>query len=192
MLPFVAGPYGVKLATRILATAIFILSLDLLIGVTGLVSFGHAAFFGLGAYAVWFVSPADDGANLLAALGAGAGLAAAAAAIVGAFAVRTRGFYFIMVTLAASQMLFAVFHDTRIAGGSDGASIAVKPYLAVGGATLLDFQDRASLFWMRAGLAGDALRRRTVAGADTVRACVAGHPGERIADERAGFQCLLV
>ena len=110
-LPLFAGPYAVKLATRILATAIFVLSLDLLIGVTGLVSFGHAAFFGTGAYAVWFVSPAEDGANIFVALGAGIGLAAAAAFIIGLFAVRTRGFYFIMVTLAASQMLFALFHD---------------------------------------------------------------------------------
>jgi len=151
-LPLVAGPYAVKLATRILATAIFVLSLDLLVGVTGLVSFGHAAFFGIGAYAVWFVSPADDGANPFLALGAGIGLAALAALIIGLFAVRTRGFYFIMVTLAASQMLFALFHDTRIAGGSDGASITVKPYLAIGSTTLIDFQSRAALFWCALGL----------------------------------------
>jgi branched-chain amino acid transport system permease protein len=146
-LPWVAGLYTVKFATRILAIAIFVMSLDILIGVTGLVGFGHAAFFGLGAYAVWFVTPADDGANLLVALAAASGLAGLGAAVIGFFAVRTRGFYFIMVTLAASQMMFALFHDTRIAGGSDGASIDVKPYLEIAGRTVLDLQNRNTLLW---------------------------------------------
>ncbi|WP_333821700.1 branched-chain amino acid ABC transporter ATP-binding protein/permease [Pinisolibacter sp.] len=146
-LPWMAGLYTVKFATRILAVAIFVMSLDILIGVTGLVGFGHAAFFGLGAYAVWFVTPTDDGANLLVALAAASGLAGLGAAVVGFFAVRTRGFYFIMVTLAASQMMFALFHDTRIAGGSDGASIDVKPYLEIAGRTVLDFQNRNTLLW---------------------------------------------
>jgi branched-chain amino acid transport system permease protein len=51
-LPFVLGPYAVKFTTRVLVLAIMVTSLDLLIGITGLVSFGHAAFFALGAYAV--------------------------------------------------------------------------------------------------------------------------------------------
>ncbi len=146
-LPWIAGPYTVKFATRVLAMAIFVMSLDILIGVTGLVGFGHAGFFGLGAYAVWFVTPKDDGANLILALASGIGLAGLGAAVIGFFAVRTRGFYFIMVTLAASQMLFALFHDTRIAGGSDGASIDVKPYLEIAGRTVLDFQSRNTLLW---------------------------------------------
>jgi branched-chain amino acid transport system permease protein len=146
-LPWMAGLYTVKFATRVLAVAIFVMSLDILIGVTGLVGFGHAAFFGLGAYAVWFVTPADDGANLVVALAAASGLAGLGAAVIGFFAVRTRGFYFIMVTLAASQMMFALFHDTRIAGGSDGASIDVKPYLEIAGRTVLDFQNRNTLLW---------------------------------------------
>ena len=153
--PMWLGPYGVKFATRIISLGILVLSLDLLIGVTGLVSFGHAAFYGLGAYAVWFVSPKDDSADLLKALALAIGLAGGAAAIIGAFAVRTRGFYFIMVTLAASQMLYALFHDTRIAGGSDGASIAVKPDLVIAGVTLIDFYNRNSIYWF--GLAALAL-----------------------------------
>ena len=146
-LPWLGGPYTVKFATRVVAMAIFVMSLDILIGVTGLVGFGHAAFFGLGAYAVWFVTPKDDGANLILALASGVGLAGIGAAVIGFFAVRTRGFYFIMVTLAASQMLFALFHDTRIAGGSDGASIDVKPFLEIGGRVILDFQQRNTLLW---------------------------------------------
>ena len=115
----------------ILAT--FVLSLDLLIGVTGLVSFGHAAFFGCGAYAVYFVSPESEAANVFVALGAGLLAGGLAAFVVGAFATLTRGFYFIMVTLAAGQMLFALFHDTDIAKGSDGAYINVKPDLTLFG-----------------------------------------------------------
>ncbi len=147
VLPWTGSVYTVKFATRIMAMAIFVMSLDILIGVTGLVSFGHAAFFGLGAYAVYFVTPSDEGANLAVAIAAAMGLAGLGAAVIGFFAVRTRGFYFIMVTLAASQMLFALFHDTRIAGGSDGASIDIKPALEIAGRTVLDFQGRDTLLW---------------------------------------------
>jgi branched-chain amino acid transport system permease protein len=147
-LPFVAGPYPVKLMTRIVIIATFVLSLDLLIGVTGLVSFGHAAFFGCGAYAVYFVSPEAEAANVIVALGAGLLAGGLAALVVGAFATLTRGFYFIMVTLAAGQMLFALFHDTDIAKGSDGAYINVKPELTLGGLTLLDFSDRRQFYYV--------------------------------------------
>ncbi len=152
VLPSFASPYFIKFATRVIVMALFVISLDLLIGVTGLISFGHAAFFGLGAYAVFFVSPKEEGANLLIALGAALILSGSAAAIIGAFAVRTRGFYFIMVTLAASQMLFSLFHDTRMAGGSDGASINVKPELVLGGATLIDLSNRNSLYFLALAL----------------------------------------
>jgi len=76
-LPFVAGTYPIKLMTRIIILATFVLSLDLLIGITGLVSFGHGAFFGCGAYAVYFVSPESEAANAFVALGAGFMLATA-------------------------------------------------------------------------------------------------------------------
>jgi branched-chain amino acid transport system permease protein len=143
-----SGPYAVKFATRIIALAIFVVSLDLLIGIAGLVSFGHAAFFGLGAYAVWFVTPKDDSANVLVAFGTAVLLAGAAAAFIGAFVVRARGFYFIMVTLAASQMLYALFHDTGLAGGSDGASFNIKPDLVIAGATIIDLNRRLTLFYV--------------------------------------------
>jgi ABC-type branched-subunit amino acid transport system ATPase component/ABC-type branched-subunit amino acid transport system permease subunit len=147
-LPFVAGIYPVKLMTRIIILATFVLSLDLLIGITGLVSFGHAAFFGCGAYAVYFVSPESEAANAFAALGAGLLLGGAAAFVIGAFATLTRGFYFIMVTLAAGQMLFSLFHDTDIAKGSDGAYINVKPELVFRGTSLLDFSDRRQFYYV--------------------------------------------
>ena len=120
-LPWLVGPYGLKFATRLIILSIFVVSLDFLLGLAGLVSFGHAAFFGAGAYAVYFVSPESESANVFVALGAGMGLAAIVALVAGAFACLTRGFYFIMVTLAAGQMMVSLVHDTDIAKGSDGA-----------------------------------------------------------------------
>ena len=146
--PFVLGPYAVKFTTRVLVLAIMVTSLDLLIGIAGLVSFGHAAFFALGAYAVYFISPESGSANALLALAAGAALAAAGALVIGVFAMLTRGFYFIMVTLAAGQMVFSIFYDTGIAKGSDGAYVNVKPDLTVGGWTLLDFDARRQFFFV--------------------------------------------
>jgi len=146
--PFVLSPYAVKFTTRVLVLAIMVISLDLLIGITGLVSFGHAAFFALGAYAVYFVSPESESANALVVLAAGATLAAAGAFVIGVFAMLTRGFYFIMVTLAAGQMVFSIFYDTDIAKGSDGAYVNVKPDLTIGGSTLLDFDNRRQFFYV--------------------------------------------
>jgi len=146
-IPFLGGPYAVKFATRVMVIAILVISLDFLIGITGLVSFGHAMFFGLGAYAIYFVSPEADAANALIAFPLAVLAAAAGAAIIGALAVLTRGFYFIMVTLAFGQMLFSLFHDTRFAGGSDGAYINVKPQIALGPVTLLDLGNRVNFYY---------------------------------------------
>ncbi len=146
-IPFLGGPYAVKFATRVMVFAILVISLDFLIGITGLVSFGHAMFFGLGAYAVYFVSPEADAANALLAFPLAVLAAAIGAAIIGALAVLTRGFYFIMVTLAFGQMLFSLFHDTRFAGGSDGAYINVKPQIALGPVTLLDLGNRVNFYY---------------------------------------------
>ena len=147
VLPLFGGGYAIKFVTRVMVLAMFVVSLDFLIGITGLVSFGHAMFFGLGAYAVYFVSPATSAANALIAFPAAMLLAGLAAAVIGALAVLTRAFYFIMVTLAFGQMLFSLFHDTSIAGGSDGAYINVKPSLALGGLTLLDFEGRNTFYY---------------------------------------------
>ena len=146
--PFFVGPYGLKFVTRLVVFSTFVVSLDFLLGLAGLVSFGHAAFFGVGAYAVYFVSPEADSANALLALGGAVVASAVAALAIGAFACLTRGFYFIMVTLAAGQMMFSLFHDTDIAGGSDGAYINAKPVLAAFGSRLLDFDDRRTFYYV--------------------------------------------
>src|ERR1700741_2693828 len=119
-LPAVLTPYTQDLVVRIAIYAIFALSLELLVGMTGLVSLGHAAFLGIGAYTTVLLSPEADAGNLLLLLGASVAAAAAYALFVGALSLRTKGIYFIMVTLAFAQMAYFVFHDTKLGGGSDG------------------------------------------------------------------------
>jgi branched-chain amino acid transport system permease protein len=151
LVPLVGETYAIKVATRIIVLAIFAMSLDLLLGYTGLVSFGHAAFLGLAAYSLQIYSPEYEATNILFALPVVLGVTALVGALIGALVVRTSGIYFIMVTLAFAQMMFYFFHDSQIAGGSDGAYIWVKPFLAIGEVTLLDFEDRGTLLWFALG-----------------------------------------
>jgi branched-chain amino acid transport system permease protein len=134
--PLLASPYGFDLVTKIMIYAIFALSLELLVGGTGLVCFGHAAFFGIGAYATVLLSPDGEGANLGLLMAACIGLAALYALAVGSLSLRTKGVYFIMVTLAFAQMAYYVIHDTPLGGGTDGIYLNVKP--ALGGWFELD------------------------------------------------------
>ena len=107
--------------------AIFAMSLDLLVGYTGLVSFGHAAYFGVAAYAVALLSPKFAAASFWLTLPAAIVAAALSAFVIGLFVLRTKGVYFIMVTLAFAQMVYFVFHDTKLGGGSDGIYLNFKP-----------------------------------------------------------------
>ncbi|WP_077034966.1 branched-chain amino acid ABC transporter permease [Pelomonas sp. KK5] len=123
--PLAAGAFGLDLVAKIMIAAIFALSLELLVGQTGLVCFGHAAFFGIGAYAAALgMNHAESLALLLPASVAAAGLYALA---VGALSLRTRGVYFIMVTLAFAQMAYYVVHDTPLGGGTDGIYLSGVP-----------------------------------------------------------------
>ena len=131
--PFFAEGFYLTFATKILIVALFALSLDLLVGHAGLVSLGHALFFGLGAYTLMLLSPEAAGASLPLSLGAAALVAAAAALLVGALVLRTSGVYFIMVTLAFAQMAYYAVHDSRHLGGSDGKYIYVRPVLELFG-----------------------------------------------------------
>ncbi len=142
--PWVGGSYGVGLATKIMIYAIFALSLELLVGGTGLVCFGHAAFFGIGAYATVLLSPGYDAAHLGWLLPACIAAAALYALAVGALSLRTRGVYFIMVTLAFAQMAYYVVHDTPLGGGTDGIYLNAKP--ALGTAFELDGGPRLYYF----------------------------------------------
>ena len=145
--PYVGGKFYVDLVLTTMILAIFALSLELLVGNTGLVSFGHAAFFGIGAYATALLTPSAEAPSLAWLLPAVVAITALAAAAIGALSLRTRGIYFIMVTLAFAQMAYFVFHDTKLAGGSDGMYLYVKPALALAGATLLDLDDPRTFYY---------------------------------------------
>ena len=114
--PYVGGKFYVDLVLTTMILSIFALSLELLVGNTGLVSFGHAAFFGIGAYATALLTPSADAPSLAWLLPAVVVFTGLAAAAIGALSLRTRGIYFIMVTLAFAQMAYFVFHDTKLAG----------------------------------------------------------------------------
>ena len=145
-LPLAISAYDQDVVVRIAIYAIFTLSLELLVGATGLVSLGHAAFLGIGAYATVLAS-GDGGASLWLVVPLAVGAAAAYAVVVGALSLRTRGVYFIMVTLAFAQMAYFVVHDTKAGGGSDGVFLYVKPTLVVAGLTLVDLGQRIHLYY---------------------------------------------
>ena len=127
LLPLVLSDYSRALVSEIFIFAILAMSLDLLLGFTGLMSLGHAAFFGLGAYAV-AVLGVQLGLNAWLGLLAGVALAGAGAALIGFFCVRTGGIPFLMLTLAFSQLVFSVALKWRdVTGGSDGLAIAERP-----------------------------------------------------------------
>ncbi len=145
--PLVGSEFYAEVVAKILILAIFAMSLDLLVGFTGLVSFGHAAYFGIAAYAVVLFSPPFAAANLWWVLPASMAVAAAAAFVIGLFVLRTKGIYFIMVTLAFAQMTYYIFHDTALGGGSDGIYLDLKPDATVAGITPFDFAEPLHLYY---------------------------------------------
>jgi branched-chain amino acid transport system permease protein len=146
-LPLFVDGYGADLALRIMVYAIFALSLQLLVGVTGLVSLGHAGFFGIAAY-VTVLASGDDAASIAWLLPASMLAAGIYAAAVGALSLRTRGVYFIMVTLAFAQMAYFVFHDTPVGGGSDGIFLTMRPNLRLGETVLLDLEKAPQIYYL--------------------------------------------
>ena len=161
--PWVGERFHVQLVTQMMVLAIFAMSLDLLVGFTGLVSFGHAAFYGIAGYGLAILTR-DAGLTSIAATLpltlAACGLAALA---IGALAIRTTVIYFIMVTLAFAQMIYFYFNDARDYGGSDGLAINTRPLLAVGDVTLLNLQNRTTFFYVAfAALVGTFLFLRAL------------------------------
>jgi branched-chain amino acid transport system permease protein len=150
--PLVLETYYQDLVMKIVIYAIFALSLELLAGTTGLVSLGHAAFFGIGAYVTALAAPQYEAGNPVLLLALAMGAAAAYALFVGALSLRTKEVYFIMVTLAFAQMAYFVFHDTPIGGGSDGMYLMMRPVLKAGDTTLLDFEQPRHLYFVALGL----------------------------------------
>ena len=129
LFPLVSGSYGIDFVGKIMVYAIFALSLELLVGATGLICFGQAAFFGIGAYAAVLLSSDSNPSSIAWLLPACVLAAAGYALVVGALSLRTKGVYFIMVTLAFAQMAYYVVHDTPLGGGTDGIYLTLKPVL---------------------------------------------------------------
>jgi branched-chain amino acid transport system permease protein len=117
--PLLGDVFYTRLATRILIFGLIAIGLNLIVGYTGLVSFGHAAFVGLGAYTVAILRFHGVESGLLA-LPAAIAVAAIGGLVIGAVALRTSGVYFIMITLAFAQMLFYLATGLERYGGDDG------------------------------------------------------------------------
>ena len=148
LFPVLDSTFYTQLLTKVLIMAIFAMSLDLLVGYTGLVSFGHAAYFGLAGYALALMGPKYEAASLWWTLPGAIGICVVFALVTGLVVLRTRGIYFIMVTLAFAQMLFFVFHDTKLGGGSDGVYIYAKPTMNLGETVLVNLEKLDQFYWL--------------------------------------------
>jgi branched-chain amino acid transport system permease protein len=135
--------FYLSFASRILITALAASSLNLVLGYGGMVSFGHAAFVGTGAYvasialaegmgSAWFGWPAAVLASGLAALA------------IGAISLRTRGVYFIMITLAFAQMVFYLVNSMKAYGGDEGLTLPARASIGFG----LDLGDEVTFYYV--------------------------------------------
>jgi len=149
--PLVGTDFYAQMVARMMILAIFAMSLDLLQGVTGLVSLGHAAFFGIGGYFLSLVTPDANPVSLWWTLPGAVAAAALFALVIGFFVVGTHGIYFIMVTMAFAQMLFFLVFDNKELnlfglplrlGGSDGLYINFKP-----DAGIVDLENRKVFYY---------------------------------------------
>ena len=145
--PFVGSDFYTQMVTRMMIMAIFAMSLDLLQGVTGLVSLGHAAYFGLAGYALAFFTPQGEAVSLWWSLPLAVLASGLAALLIGFFVVRTHGIYFIMVTMAFAQMVFFLFFDNKVLGGSDGLYINFKPDTTLFGWMPFDLDNKRTLYY---------------------------------------------
>jgi branched-chain amino acid transport system permease protein len=151
LLQAIGAGYYVSTAGRIVVFAIAATSLNLELGYAGLVSFGHAAFFGLGAYAtgVMISAGADNaGADLVVTVA----VTALAALVIGAISLRTRGVYFIMITLAFGQMLFYLANSIKGYGGDEGLTIHARSALFG-----LDLKDAPTFYYVALAVLGATL-----------------------------------
>ncbi|MGO4713084.1 branched-chain amino acid ABC transporter permease [Bradyrhizobium sp. 2TAF24] len=179
-LPFMVPTYYVQFASKVMIMGLLALALNLVVGHGGMVSLCHAAFFGVAGYMLALATPKYDPASLWLTLPLAVGASALVALVIGALALRTRGVYFIMVTLAFGEMLFYLFHDTSFAGGSDGAYVNTKPEIAIAGQVLLDLEKPITFYLVVLGvlLAALALLDMLV-GSPFGRALAAARDNER-------------
>ncbi len=147
VMPPLAGlfdqPYLLDIAMRMMCLAIAAVSLNLALGFGGMISFGHAAFIGIGAYAVGIPAYYGEYSGFLH-IPLALGVSALFALITGAVCLRTRGVYFIMITLAFAQMAFFALVSIEEYGGDDGLVIDTRSEFA----GLIDIERSASLYYL--------------------------------------------
>lgn len=144
LLPLVLPKYYVDLVTQVMIYAIFAMSLDILLGYAGLPSLGHAASFGISAYTVGLVSLKVT-SLFFVVMGAALGASLALSALLAVLAIRSRGVYFLMITLALAQLLWGVAFQWRsLTGGDDGLTGIRRPSLGV----LVSFADAANFYYL--------------------------------------------
>jgi branched-chain amino acid transport system permease protein len=142
LLTALGQPFYVDLIRRIMILAIAAVSLNLILGYGGMVSFGHAAYIGIGAYAVGilgFYGIFNGWLHLLVAMGASAFVALA----IGAVSIRTSGIYFIMITLAFTQMLYYLGISVAEFGGDDGMRLKRRSQLGI-----VDLNDPVQFYYL--------------------------------------------
>ena len=147
--PFLDQVFYTEMVTRVMILSIFAVSLDLLVGYTGLISFGHAAWFGLGGYVFALLGTKYRlTESLWLTMPAAIAVTAAASFLVGLFVLRTRGMFFIMVTLAFAQIFYFFFHDIEALGGSsDGMNLRGKPSTSIGDWVPFDLSETNTLYY---------------------------------------------
>ena len=144
-------PFWEDVAIRIMVLGMAATGLNLILGFGGMVSFGHAAFIGVGAYAV-AISQHHGIHDGWIHLAAGLGATGALGLVIGFLSLRTSGLYFIMITLAFAQMLFYLFVSLEAYGGDDGTILDRSEF------TLFDLYAPLRLYYLAwAGLAGVSL-----------------------------------
>lgn len=134
--PLPLNAFRVGLLTEVLIFGLLAASLDVLVGYTGLPSLGHAAYFGVGGYTVALLARSLTDSAAVGLLGGVAG-AVLVAVVTGWLAVRTRGVYFLMLTLAFAQLLFALALTWPVVGGANGLSVPRFALLPGDGGRLL-------------------------------------------------------
>jgi branched-chain amino acid transport system permease protein len=152
LFPLIGEKFYLQYATKIMTMAIFAMSLDLLVGTTGLVSLGHALYFGVAGYALVLFGALGD-VSLWWTLPAAMAAAALAALAVGALVLRTSGIYFIMVTLAFAQMTYYFVRDSQYFGGSDGKYLNARPSGSLFGWQALDLENTLHRYYLALALA---------------------------------------
>jgi branched-chain amino acid transport system permease protein len=162
LVPLVAGRFYQYLLTQIFVASLMGIAFNLLLGTTGLLSFGQAAFFGVGAYAVGLLVT-KAGFGTLPALLLSPAVAAAAAAVIGFFCIRLSGVHFAMLTLAFGQLIYAVvFKWYGFTGGDNGIQgIPVLP-VSLGGLGSIDIGSTRAMYYfvlVVVGLSVELLRR---------------------------------